>query len=467
MSLAIFINKILTKLEEKSSSCTECAICYDNITDVQHITYSPCCRSVFHKSCYSSAKECATNKYECLSCETQGTKMISATNALFPVIAKLTDHDDTGDIDDIFYKTMSELCLIDPEFARMIDNEIRSKIGHKDYVTYIHGLFPLSSTCLSYKKKTGHTPCEHNHYEEGDLITTDMESFKRRWNEFTHGIFDTFEWPEHTIATGIPMLGLIGKNNYKYLVEPTCSLNIHFLVYKSDLNEAFKTTRKIFHFIESKLDGLSGMTLTHNTNTITGHIDKLDRKIHVEMVTYRDLFNTITKYSRGRYEYCQIAYDGKNVLMTVKAMMSLMYQCSYLRNGPVRIKTKEIINHLGYDINAHSFIADSMVIQNKSTHSTDINDLEHRFKETKPFLLVEMTKQSAMRMKKIIVRAMSDINGASSTNITYMYKYDCPRDIITLGNGVSEITYTAPHITSKFIKRFVEEHIGNDGKLIA
>jgi len=80
-----------------------------------------------------------------------------------------------------------------------------------NYVKLFDGLWELPSHC----KFTGNNT---NQYKLGNNVICNKQTFKQRFSEFTHGLFDEYTWPENLYLTGPTILALTGKYSYSHSI---------------------------------------------------------------------------------------------------------------------------------------------------------------------------------------------------------------------------------------------------------
>lgn len=360
------LKKLLKELQ------LECPICWEEI-DNSNVICTNCCKSIYHKNCLSIG--------ECQVCE--DSNPIKIDNSIN--IIKILLNKSNSDISHI----ISSLCQHDIILARRIDNDLRTSISLSDYIRFFKGVYPPPNKCRFTDDYNTTSP-----YKPNENVLCSLYDFFIRWDEFSHGLFTDFNWPKNCVLAGLTVPALLGKLNYNYAYETNTP--IHFIVFDKSYSAIIFTIQQIIAYLKKTLDGFSDITYAVRKNYLYIKIPGIVRTIRIEVMhtQHTDLFRILTNYTLSGYEMCQSYFDGKNIFMTLKAIVTFAHQITYRKTSKTASYHYNDATGLKFEVNYAGVNTRNLpqIYMDKLNYS----DLDMHVKMLDPTLTLEINKSDTL-----------------------------------------------------------------------
>lgn len=261
----------------------KCLICREPV-DYNTETAVSCCDSIFHKECLEDSHSYHT---PCPNCECIFYKQNNTTAVLQRTLNRSMSKTELYDLYKALYKKDPTSRLL-----REVDRYFRKNCN--SYNKLFIGYYPITLF-------------------EPNNVYVDMETFKKRWDDFSYGIFRSFHWDKFVIA-GPTVLALTHQSLYDHITPET---PIHFVICDSDYRIIRDSVRYMFTYLKVTLECDALLTITNDVITI--FIPGMVRRICIDMKYTEDIFWVL--YGVDSYRPYMIMYDGDTVYTSVRCLV--------------------------------------------------------------------------------------------------------------------------------------------------
>ena len=344
--------------------------------------------------------------------------------------------------------------------ARIFDHMLKEELGVDRYVAMFGGCYIIPPSCRFVKRED---LAPHAIYSPGEQVWCSKELFLERFEEFTHGLFNGFKWPDGLVVSGLTIPAVLGAKNYEHAYEsPTMCIDL--LAVRPDFDGVKEILGKLRTHLETVIGDVARPVFAIRKNIVYIRIPGIKRVIKLELVCGNrcfvpTMYKVMTSYGLSSYEMCQAYYDGTNIMMTVKAIASYTYQSTYMNKTVAKQVCDQLLT-LGYTTNSSKAVVSAafQVPQYKMfTEFIDYRELQMHTLPQEPVLVVEVrTHTKSVLMEQTIQKVVTQVKENTGITVEIKKDKDFTSDIkVYIRQGDRIIPYDNPGIASRPLCDFI------------